>query len=222
MPLAGRAALPGLEPRGVHPRARARAGYREATRLSSSLASVIFHDVDLLPSAGLLPLYSAPPTWGKPRHLAGPSTWGKYALPGYDAIFFGGVTAFSPPDFERCNGFPNDHWGWGMEDDQLRLRAVASGAIAGGVERPPEGCGTYRDLDGVAMLRVLGSPQLLATQSHLYNARFLDRRGAPPQLEPHWCERNGLRGLRSSVTSRTQRRLSEHVMLVELAVELGD
>ena len=86
-------------------------------------------------------------------------------MPGYEEIFFGGVTAFHPPvtrlppassshfsltaatmrllhgcpcapqDFSRLNGFPNDHWGLGMEDDQLRLRADASGAIAQGVGR---------------------------------------------------------------------------------------
>ena len=54
-------------------------------------------------------------------------------MPGYD--FLGGVTAFHPADFEACNGYPNDYWGWGMEDDQLHLRARASGALSRGVLR---------------------------------------------------------------------------------------
>ena len=99
-------------------------GYREAVRhfAPSPLASVILHDVDLLPSAGLRRFYVEPPRPGRPTHLAAPSAWGKYDMPGYSDVFFGGVTAFHPPDFEACNGFPNDYWGWGMEDDQVRNR----------------------------------------------------------------------------------------------------
>ena len=98
-------------------------GFVEAQCLAGAvpLASVIFHDVDLLPSSGLLRWYLEPPTAGRPTHIAAPSAWGKYAMPGYEEVFFGGVTALHPPDFARANGFPNEYWGWGMEDDQVRV-----------------------------------------------------------------------------------------------------
>jgi hypothetical protein len=72
-------------------------GYREAQRVAGrgGLASVILHDVDLLPPAGLRPWYAAAPRRHEPVHLAG-SGWAKYEMPGYD--FFGGVTAFHPAD----------------------------------------------------------------------------------------------------------------------------
>ena len=35
--------------------------------------------------------------------------------------------AIGPADFEGMNGYPNTFWGWGGEDDELRLRADASG-----------------------------------------------------------------------------------------------
>ena len=83
------------------------AAYREAQQRCAphqALASAIFHDVDLLPSDGLLRYYREPPSSGRPSHIAGPTTWDKYAglLGGYRDIFLGGVTALSPPDFERA------------------------------------------------------------------------------------------------------------------------
>ena len=94
------------------------------------LASVVFHDVDLLPSPGLLRFYAEPPLAGRPTHIAAPSTWRKYAMPGYEAVFFGGVTALCPADFKKANGFPNEYWGWGMEDDQVLAHPAHPPAIA--------------------------------------------------------------------------------------------
>ena len=36
--------------------------------------------------------------------------------------YFGGVSALSTSDFIRINGFSNEYWGWGGEDDDLYRR----------------------------------------------------------------------------------------------------
>ena len=36
--------------------------------------------------------------------------------------YFGGVSILSSSDFIRINGFSNEYWGWGAEDDDLYRR----------------------------------------------------------------------------------------------------
>lgn len=36
--------------------------------------------------------------------------------------YFGGVSALSKEQFTKINGFPNNYWGWGGEDDDIYNR----------------------------------------------------------------------------------------------------
>jgi hypothetical protein len=74
----------------------------------------IFHDVDLLPSEELKPYYSQ--LSDSPIHIA--KVWKRYSYKNY----FGGVVSFSAKTFMKINGFPNNFWGWGGEDDELYKR----------------------------------------------------------------------------------------------------
>ena len=81
----------------------------------NKLEYIIFHDVDLIPLKALVPYYTAFPE--KPIHIA--KVWtSKYDSPD----FLGGVLSMSIKDIETINGFPNNFWGWGGEDDALRNR----------------------------------------------------------------------------------------------------
>lgn len=203
-------------------------GFREAQKRVAPLPldSVIFHDVDLLPSEGLSRFYTEPPKQGQPVHIAGPSTWGKYAQGDYQEVFFGGVTAIHPPDFEAANGYPNDYWGWGIEDDQLRLRVDASGGLARGVQRPPVGVGQYHDIDSVSMLPLMMNRSTLIANAHRFNQKYFDQSFQRGTLDPRWRHQNGLKGLLYDVLSRTERTLlgvevySVAVQMLHVTVDL--
>jgi hypothetical protein len=72
------------------------------------------HDVDMLPLKGVD--YSYPDT---PIHLV--SKINK-DIPFMD--YFGGVTLFNVHDYKLINGYSNEYWGWGFEDDDLLYRCI--------------------------------------------------------------------------------------------------
>lgn len=80
---------------------------------------VCFHDIDMLPVKAD---YSYPEA---PTHLATHVEQFDFAMP-YD-YYFGGVTMFNIHDFDLINGYNNDYFGWGLEDDDLRLRCSLHG-----------------------------------------------------------------------------------------------
>ena len=79
----------------------------------------VFHDVDMLPE-DVDYSYS-----DKPLHLATHLQEHDYETTFFD--YFGGVTMFTKEDFKTINGFSNEYWGWGFEDDDLLLRCVDAG-----------------------------------------------------------------------------------------------
>lgn len=74
----------------------------------------IFHDIDLLPDQELLKYYYYITKY--PIHIA--SIWNKYT----HFTFFGGITIINKDLFTKSNGYPNNFWGWGGEDDVLYNR----------------------------------------------------------------------------------------------------
>lgn len=77
----------------------------------------IFHDVDLIPSPDLLAAYTTLPAVSGPVHIA--RVWDRYSV---NQAYFGGIVAFSAAQFRTINGFPNNYWGWGGEDDEMKRR----------------------------------------------------------------------------------------------------
>lgn len=99
---------------------------------------VIFHDVDLLPEDDRI-MYSCP--FYKPRHLSVAIDKYKYKMAYYRLI--GGVLNFRPSHFIRVNGYSNQYWGWGAEDDDMEVRLSK---IKLGFERPNINIAHYRML----------------------------------------------------------------------------
>jgi hypothetical protein len=76
------------------------------------------HDVDMLPVTAD---YSFPLV---PTLLATKAQQFNYKMP-YEG-YFGGVVVISDKHMKQCNGFDNDFWGWGAEDDNFRARILAT------------------------------------------------------------------------------------------------
>jgi N-terminal domain of galactosyltransferase/N-terminal region of glycosyl transferase group 7 len=72
------------------------------------------HDIDMLPVKSD---YSFP---DRPTHLATQVQQFGYRMPYPE--YFGGVTLFNKTDFEKLNGYSNEFWGWGGEDDEIYKR----------------------------------------------------------------------------------------------------
>ena len=92
------------------------AGYKYA--VDKGCDYFVFHDVDMLPE-DVDYSYS-----DKPLHLATHLQEHDYETTFFD--YFGGVTMFTKEDFKTINGFSNEYWGWGYEDDDLLIRCIES------------------------------------------------------------------------------------------------
>ncbi|XP_056425801.1 beta-1,4-galactosyltransferase 1 [Hyla sarda] len=95
-------------------------GYVEALK-EYDYNCFVFSDVDLIPmdDRNIYKCYS------QPRHLSVSMDKFGFSLP-YNQ-YFGGVSALSKEQFEKINGFPNNYWGWGGEDDDIYNRIVSRG-----------------------------------------------------------------------------------------------
>ncbi|KAH3898151.1 hypothetical protein DPMN_022370 [Dreissena polymorpha] len=81
----------------------------------------IFHDVDLVPETNMS-VYTCE-EW--PKHLSVAVDKLNYRLPYPNLV--GGVLAFRPEHFVAVNGYSNEYWGWGGEDDDMAARMIQMG-----------------------------------------------------------------------------------------------
>ncbi len=86
---------------------------------------VAWHDVDMLPFDECD--YSYPEE--TPLHIATKLSKYNFGL-GYDQ-YFGGVVLFTKEQVEKTNGYSNEYWDWGQEDDDLFWRAYYEGYTTG-------------------------------------------------------------------------------------------
>ncbi|XP_013382853.1 beta-1,4-galactosyltransferase 4-like [Lingula anatina] len=112
------------------------AGYLEAAKLFD-FQCVIFHDVDLVPEDDRNS-YGCHDT---PLHMSSAPSQDKYKTL-YKSLV-GGVLKFPREHFLKVNGYSNEYWGWGGEDDDMALRLKAS---VFGFERVDLALGRYTSL----------------------------------------------------------------------------
>ena len=84
---------------------------------------IVWHDIDMIPEEGGGCDYSYPAD--KPRHIATQISQMNYELKYHE--YFGGAVLFTKEQVEATNGYSNDYWDWGMEDDDLFWRCHLEG-----------------------------------------------------------------------------------------------
>ena len=84
---------------------------------------IVWHDIDMIPEEGGGCDYSYPAD--KPRHIATKISQMEYELKYHE--YFGGAVLFTKEQVEATNGYSNDYWDWGMEDDDLFWRCHLEG-----------------------------------------------------------------------------------------------
>lgn len=111
------------------------AGFTLVTQDDESVDYIVIHDVDLLPLTHELSYRY--PGLGTPMHLSSPQLHPKYNY----STYAGGILLITTNDFIFINGMSNRYWGWGLEDDEFRLRM----SLAGFILKVPENISTGRD-----------------------------------------------------------------------------
>ena len=137
----------------------------------------IFHDVDLLPSAELKKYYTDAPD-KNPIHIA--AVWSRY---GKNPYYFGGIVAFNKQMFNKINGFPNNFWGWGGEDDELYKRTKPYYTITKSKN------GSIRDLENMNLKQKL---DYLRDN----DLKFMQKREALAEHDRTW-QTNGLNNIKN-------------------------
>uniref|UniRef100_A0A4W3IXE5 Beta-1,4-galactosyltransferase n=2 Tax=Callorhinchus milii TaxID=7868 RepID=A0A4W3IXE5_CALMI len=110
-------------------------GVREALK-DEDWDCLFLHDVDLIPENDNN-LYVCNDQY--PKHVSSAMNKFKYRLP--YRMYFGGVSALTPEQYLKMNGFPNTYWGWGGEDDDISARIYLSGMK---IIRTPISLGHYK------------------------------------------------------------------------------
>ncbi len=97
----------------------------------------IFTDIDMIPDTKLMKYYLMTPPDSSPISLAIDGTRYHTRQDFYRnreknyKPFFGGVCSFTEEQFIKVNGYPNNIYGWGGEDDELEYRINLNGLSIG-------------------------------------------------------------------------------------------
>ncbi|KAF1385138.1 hypothetical protein PFLUV_G00127560 [Perca fluviatilis] len=109
-------------------------GYVEALK-EYDYECFVFSDVDLIPMDDR----NTYKCFSQPRHLSVSMDKFGFKLP-YNQ-YFGGVSSLSKEQYLKINGFPNNYWGWGGEDDDIFNRLSSRGMS---ISRPSGDIGKCR------------------------------------------------------------------------------
>ncbi|XP_034519908.1 beta-1,4-galactosyltransferase 1 [Ailuropoda melanoleuca] len=139
-------------------------GFQEALK-DYDYNCFVFSDVDLIPMND----HNAYRCFSQPRHISVAMDKFGFSLPYVQ--YFGGVSALSKQQFLTINGFPNNYWGWGGEDDDIFNRLVFKGMS---VSRPNAVVGKCRMIRHSRDKKNEPNPQRFDRIAHTKETMLLD------------------------------------------------
>jgi hypothetical protein len=162
----------------------------------------IFSDIDLIPDYDLIIYYTK--VSKLPISLAYRGTrWENMGLEEKKKPFMGAVISYSGELFEKINGYGNNFWGWGGEDDDLLLRLSFLKNIS--ILYPKKG--SVIDIEEKGM-------KTLSTEEKLKNVKK-----EPYRIEKWWADltiwkENGLNNLNYKLLE--EKKINEHTTLYKV------
>jgi hypothetical protein len=173
-------------------------GFVEASKQGYNV--FIFHDVDLLPGDSIAPYYVKNPEI--PIHIA--RCWDRYKGKEY----LGGIISISGKNYTDINGYPNNYWGWGGEDDELRRRV---NEVNLEIENPKEEDCEITDLEEMNLEEKL---QLLRENQDWKNMR---KNELKEQHSSTWRD-NGVNSIEGEYSGITDEEINDYT--TKITVEL--
>ena len=173
-------------------------GFIEASKKGYDV--FIFHDVDLLPGDSIARYYVKNPKM--PIHIA--RCWDRYKGEEY----LGGIISISEQNYTELNGYPNNYWGWGGEDDELRRRVNNTNLQ---IENPEENECKITDLEEMSLQEKL---QLLRENQDWKNMK---KRELKSEHSKTW-KNNGINSIEGKYTETGDEQINEYT--TKITVEL--
>ena len=142
---------------------------------------IVWHDIDMIPEQGCD--YSFPKE--NPIHIATNISQMNYQLK-YEE-YFGGAVLFSKEQVEKTNGYSNDYWDWGMEDDDLFWRCYLEGYANDSYLNYPTYEQNYFHFDGKSShIEIPNSNSLKKLTSRSHTISVLVRAQQQEEKVPIW------------------------------------
>ena len=144
---------------------------------------IVFHDIDMIPEDGGGADYSFPEK--TPIHIATSISQMEYKLK-YEE-YFGGAVLFSKEQIEKTNGYSNDYWDWGMEDDDLFWRCVLEGYANDTYMDSPSTIQNYLSFNGKnSFVKIPKHKLLKSLTSRSHTISILVRANQQEEKVPIW------------------------------------
>jgi hypothetical protein len=154
----------------------------------------IFSDIDAIPDTELIKYF-----YGNIDGFYSLARWGtRYSYNNYykTKIFMGMLIGCNKESFIKVNGYPNNLWGWGSEDDMLRGRIIWNGVK---LQQNEEGYIIDMELKNNQPIHVKNKMNLVKNKKLQNSSRWNKKK-----LDEKYWETNGLNSLIYKVLKKTK------------------